>query len=94
MLPGLRIQPAPALAPTHLVEAFRDVVTPHISDSIGRHIGARGLKRYNQTGKLVGTALTVKTRPGDNLFIYKAMTCGFHADSDTHSTRIRTVIPR
>ncbi|MCS9406070.1 hypothetical protein N1E65_32550 [Pseudomonas aeruginosa] len=20
--------------------------------------------------------------------------CGFHADSDTHSTRIRTVIPR
>ncbi|HZX15595.1 MAG TPA: RraA family protein [Pseudomonas sp.] len=74
MLPGLRIQPCLPLAPTHLVEAFRDVVTPHISDSLGRHMGARGLKRYNQTGKLVGTALTVKTRPGDNLFIYKAMT--------------------
>ncbi|MGL3743522.1 hypothetical protein ACSYE6_21130 [Pseudomonas aeruginosa] len=23
-----------------------------------------------------------------------AVDCGFHADSDTHSTRIRTVIPR
>ncbi|MGY2499190.1 RraA family protein, partial [Klebsiella pneumoniae] len=37
-------------------------------------VGARGLTRFNRQGKLVGTALTVKTRPGDNLFIYKAMT--------------------
>ncbi|OEC33961.1 Regulator of RNase E activity RraA [Pseudomonas cuatrocienegasensis] len=73
MLPGLRIQTCVSPAPQHLIDAFRDVVTPHLSDSLGRHIGARGLKRYNQTGKLVGTALTVKTRPGDNLFIYKAM---------------------
>ena len=25
---------------------------------------------------------------------YRRMKCGFHADSDTHSTHIRTVIPR
>ncbi len=49
------------------------MVTPHISDNLGRHIGARGLTRYNRSGKLVGTAITVKTRPGDNLLIYKAM---------------------
>lgn len=73
-LPGSRILPSPALAPTSLVEAFRNVVTPHISDNLGRHIGARGLTRYNRTGKLVGTALTVKSRPGDNLYIYKALT--------------------
>jgi len=61
------------MAPAELVEAFAHVVTPHISDNLGRHIGARGLTRYNRTGKLVGTAITVKTRPGDNLLIYKAM---------------------
>lgn len=73
-LPGTRIIPTPALASLEMVEAFRSVVTPHISDNLGRHIGARGLLRLNRTGKLVGTALTVKTRPGDNLYIYKALT--------------------
>lgn len=71
---GFRIKPAVAPASPSLVQAFHSVVTPHISDNMGRHIGARGLNRYNSTGKLVGTALTVKTRPGDNLYIYKAMT--------------------
>lgn len=72
--PGARINPSPASAASHLIDAFRTVVTPHISDNMGRHIGMRGLTRYNQTGKMVGTALTVKTRPGDNLYIYKALT--------------------
>ena len=73
-LPGSRILASPALAPASVIEAFASVVTPHISDKLGRHIGARGLTRYNTTGKLVGTALTIKTRPGDNLYIYKALT--------------------
>ncbi|WP_033051373.1 RraA family protein [Pseudomonas mandelii] len=73
-LPGTRILPSPALAPQAVIDSFRNVVTPHISDNLSRHIGARGLNRYNRTGKLVGTALTVKTRPGDNLYIYKALT--------------------
>ena len=73
-LPGSRIYPSPPQAPRSLTDAFQSVVTPHISDNLGRHIGARGLTRYNHTGKLVGTALTVKTRPGDNLYIYKALT--------------------
>ena len=72
-LPGSRILPNAPMAPAELVEAFAQVVTPHISDNLGRHIGARGLTRYNRSGKLVGTAITVKTRPGDNLLIYKAM---------------------
>ncbi|MBV4484570.1 RraA family protein [Pseudomonas sp. SWRI153] len=73
-LPGSRIHPSPPQPSRALLEAFHSVVTPHISDNLGRHIGARGLTRYNHTGKLVGTALTVKTRPGDNLYIYKALT--------------------
>ncbi|MGY2199684.1 RraA family protein [Pseudomonas gingeri] len=73
LLPGTRINPSVATASNSLIQAFASVVTPHISDNLGRHIGARGLTRYNRTGKLVGTALTVKTRPGDNLYIYKAL---------------------
>lgn len=71
---GTRINPSPSPALEDVIAAFRTVVTPHISDNMGRHIGARGMTRYNQTGKMVGTALTVKTRPGDNLYIYKALT--------------------
>jgi regulator of RNase E activity RraA len=71
--PGFRVNPAVSPLNNEVIRAFDHVVTPHISDNLGRHIGARGLTRYNRTGKLVGTALTVKTRPGDNLYIYKAM---------------------
>jgi regulator of RNase E activity RraA len=41
---------------------------------MGRLFGARGLTRFNRRGKLSGTALTVKTRGGDNLLVYKALT--------------------
>lgn len=37
-------------------------------------MGIAGLTRYNRTGKLIGTAFTVKCRPGDNLMVYKALT--------------------
>jgi len=30
----------------------------------------------------------------DHCGLLPRLVCGFHADSDTHSTRIRTVIPR
>ncbi|MBP0622376.1 RraA family protein [Cupriavidus consociatus] len=71
--PNLTVNHVPSLAPTELVEAFRDVVTPHISDNLQRLSGVTGLKRFNRSKKLVGTAVTVKARPGDNLLIYKAL---------------------
>jgi RraA family protein len=70
---GFRINPAPARPPAALVEAFRAVATPHVSDNMNRLCGIVGLTRYNGRGKLVGTALTVKTRPGDNLMLHKAL---------------------
>ena len=63
----------PVLAP-QLAAALEGIVTPHLSDNLDRQNGVVGLRRYNRGGKLVGTALTVKTRAGDNLMIYKAMT--------------------
>ena len=67
------IHPPPALAPAGIIEALRDIVTPHISDSLQRVSGVVGLRRFHRSKKLVGTAFTVKTRPGDNLLIYKAL---------------------
>lgn len=64
---------APVLR-AELADALQSIVTPHLSDNLHRQTGVVGLNRYNRRGKLVGSALTVKTRPGDNLFIYKAMT--------------------
>lgn len=64
---------SPVLAPA-LRDALQGIVTPHLSDNLHRQVGVVGLQRYSRPGKLVGSALTVKTRAGDNLFIYKAMT--------------------
>ena len=72
-LSGARILPAPVVAPAALRQALGAIATPHLSDNLARREGISGLRRYNRDGKLVGTALTVKTRPGDNLMIYKAM---------------------
>ncbi|MFG6668413.1 RraA family protein [Halomonas sp. HNIBRBA4712] len=55
------------------IDAFKTIVTPHISDNLDRLSAIRELKLYHDGTKMVGTAFTVKCRPGDNLFIYKAL---------------------
>ena len=70
---GFVVNPPPALAPRALIDAFQSVVTPHISDNLQRLSGITGLQRFHRSKKLVGTAFTVKARPGDNLLIYKAL---------------------
>ncbi|RAI59590.1 RraA family protein [Roseicella frigidaeris] len=52
--------------------ALRALATPLLSDNMDRLIGATGLNRYDRQGMLVGTALTVRSRPGDNLGMYQA----------------------
>jgi regulator of RNase E activity RraA len=71
--PRPRIHPVAVRPPRELVEAFRPMVTPHLSDSMDRLCGVVGLRPYHLTGKLLGTAFTVKTRPGDNLLVHKAL---------------------
>lgn len=61
-------KPAPAL-----IEAFRNASTSIISDNLERLPGAVGLKPFHRGGALVGVAFTVRTRPGDNLAIHKAL---------------------
>ena len=63
--------PKPA---TDLIEAFRQAPTSVISDNLARLPGAVGLRPFHRGGgRLVGTAFTVRTRPGDNLAIHRAL---------------------
>lgn len=67
------LNPMPLPAPPALLAAFQHVVTPHLSDNLQRLSGVVGLQRLHRQRKLVGTAVTVQTRPGDNLLVYKAL---------------------
>src|SRR4051812_23559765 len=62
--------PKPA---SDLIEAFRGAPTSVISDNLARLPGAVGLRPFHRGSKLVGIAFTVRTRPGDNLAIHKAL---------------------
>lgn len=71
---GFRIMPMNQRPDAQLLEQFRHVVTPHISDNMSRMQSASAaLRSYHKEGRLVGAALTVKTRPGDNLMVHKAI---------------------
>jgi RraA family protein len=55
------------------IEAFRGLPTSVISDNLDRLPGPVGLNRYNNGAPLLGRALTVRTRAGDNLAIHQAL---------------------
>lgn len=59
--------------PASLIEGFRNVPTAVISDNLARLPGSVGLRPFHRKGKLVGTAFTVRTRPGDNFAIHRAL---------------------
>jgi RraA family protein len=63
-----------------LLEAFRGAPTSIISDNLGRLAGAVGLRPFHRSGRLVGPAFTIKTRPGDNLAIHRALEMVEHGD--------------
>ena len=54
-------------------EEFMDIPTACLSDNLDRQSGIAGLTRFDQGGPFAGRAHTVKTRPGDNLAIYKGL---------------------
>ena len=57
-----------------LVAEFAKMVTPHLSDSMERlYAGGPQLRPMHKGGTLAGPAFTVKTAPGDNLLVHKAL---------------------
>jgi regulator of RNase E activity RraA len=69
---------ASTAVPRELGAAMRDdllgLSTSLISDCLDRLHGAVGLIPFHGSRKLAGIACTVKTRPGDNLYLYRALT--------------------
>jgi RraA family protein len=59
--------------PKDLLEGFRNAPTSVISDNLARLPGAVGLRPFHRGGALLGIAFTVRTRPGDNLAIHRAL---------------------
>lgn len=62
-----------AKPPADILAGLRDAPTSIISDNLSRLPGCVGLRPFHRSGKLVGPAFTVRTRPGDNLAIHQAL---------------------
>lgn len=57
-----------------LVKAFAELPVAVVSDSMSRvFAGGSNLRPMHRDGSLAGVALTVRTRPGDNLMLHKAI---------------------
>ena len=72
MLIGHRLNPSAPAVPDAVLRGFLDAAVAVISDNMNRLHGTKSLRPYHGAGKLIGTAVTVKTRPGDNYMLHKA----------------------
>ncbi|SAI65341.1 aldolase [Bordetella ansorpii] len=72
---GFRILPLPQPpVADDIVAGFAEIGSAQVSDCMGRLYGVRGLRAMHAgASRIVGRAVTVKTRPGDNLMIHKAI---------------------
>lgn len=72
---GLQILKRRRAVGTQYVQAYGGIPVANISDCMTRMTAAGPrLRPMHKGGYLVGPALTVKARPGDNLMIHKALT--------------------
>lgn len=71
---GFRILPFAAQPSAKLIAQLRKTATAHLSDNMHRlHAIGPDLFPCHRGGRMVGTALTVKISPGDNLMVHKAI---------------------
>ena len=71
---GLQIRKRERQVDARVVAQFHDIPVANISDMMWRMTaGGPTLRPMHASGRLGGPALTVKTRPGDNLMIHKAI---------------------
>lgn len=69
---GHRTNPNSPAVPEAILDGFRTAPVSIISDVMNRLHGTRALRPYHRSGRLLGTAVTVKTRPGDNQTLHRA----------------------
>ncbi|HEY2254533.1 MAG TPA: RraA family protein [Variovorax sp.] len=71
---GIRKNPSAPQADPKVVAALRDIPVAALSDNMHRNIGSSGLQPYHRPGPgtMAGTALTIRSRGGDNLGLLRA----------------------
>ncbi|GAB3574269.1 RraA family protein [Amycolatopsis endophytica] len=69
---GWRRHPSVPPAGPEIVKVLRDLPVSLLGDNMARASGALGLRAWHRAAPMAGTAVTVRTRPGDNLAIYRA----------------------
>jgi RraA family protein len=71
---GFRILERKRKVGEHVVRQFRGIPVANVSDSMSRlTAGGARLRPMHGGGAMAGPAFTVKTRPGDNLMVHKAL---------------------
>jgi len=69
---GWREYPCAPQASAATLAALRELAVSLLSDNMARASGTVGLQPFHRPKPLTGTALTIRTRPGDNLAIHRA----------------------
>lgn len=70
---GFKISQPTRKVAREIVDKFRPIPVANISDVMSRLSGTSRLRPMHRGGWLGGPALTVRTRPGDNLMVHKAI---------------------
>jgi regulator of RNase E activity RraA len=78
---GFRILPRQRAVSAEIVARFRALPVANVSDSMNRmSAGGARLRPMHGGGVLAGPALTVRSRPGDNLMLHKALDLAMPGD--------------
>lgn len=72
MSSGIVKNPSAAQADPQIIAKLKTIAVSLLSDNLHRSCGSVGLLPYHQPAQLVGTAVTVRTRGGDNLAVLRA----------------------
>jgi regulator of RNase E activity RraA len=72
MTNSIRKNPSAPSADPKLIATLKQIPVALLSDQLQRNRGSTGLQPYHQPAPLAGTAVTVRTRAGDNLAILRA----------------------
>jgi regulator of RNase E activity RraA len=78
---GFTIRPIKRRVSLETAKQFLDVPVANLSDCMSRMTaGGPRLRPYHGSGAMAGPAFTVKTRPGDNLLVHKALDMALPGD--------------
>ena len=70
---GFTLQACPAGPSRETLAAYQALAVANISDAMSRATGTSALRPMHRSRRILGRAYTVRTRPGDNLMVHKAI---------------------